>query len=84
MEDYMPVVIAAEHLHDYSIKVTFDNGEERIVDCKKWLYGEVFEQLKDPEYFKKFFVDGWSISWPNGTDLSPESLYNDETPVVSS
>lgn len=34
MVDYMPVVIAAEHLHDYTIKVTFDNGEERIVDCE--------------------------------------------------
>ena len=73
--DYMPVVIDATYLYDYKIKITFDNGEVKIADCSKWLKGEVFEPLKDINYFKQFFVDGWSISWPNGADISPETLY---------
>jgi Protein of unknown function (DUF2442) len=73
--DYMPVVIDAIYLEDYKIKVTFDNGEERVADCLKWLNGEVFEPLKDKEYFKKFFVDGWSVAWANGADIAPETLY---------
>jgi hypothetical protein len=32
---YMPVVIDAEYLLDYKIKVTFDNGEKRVTDCLK-------------------------------------------------
>ena len=75
--EYMPVVIDAEYLSDYRIKVTFDNGQERIVDCYKWLKGELFEPLKDKQYFQKFFVDGWTISWPNGADIAPETLYED-------
>ena len=75
--EYMPVVIDAQYLKDYRIKITFDNGEVKIADCLKWLKGEVFEPLKDKNYFQKFFVDGWSISWPNGADIAPETLYNE-------
>jgi Protein of unknown function (DUF2442) len=77
MMEYIPVVIDAEYLHDYKIKVTFDNGEKRIANCLKWLNGEVFEPLKDKSYFQQFFVDGWTISWPNGADIAPETLYTE-------
>ncbi len=49
--NYMPVVIDAEYLADYQIKVIFDNGEERVVNCFKWLKGELFEPLKDKGIF---------------------------------
>ncbi|MDD5268115.1 MAG: DUF2442 domain-containing protein [Methylococcales bacterium] len=75
--DYLPVVIAADYLNDYKIRVTFDNGETKTVDCLKWLNGEIFEPLKDKNYFQRFFVDGWSISWPNGADIAPETLYEE-------
>lgn len=74
---HMPVVIAAEYLSDYKIKLTFDNGEKRIAGCLQWVNGEVFEPLKDKQYFQKFFVDGWSISWPNGADIALETLYEE-------
>lgn len=69
------------HLSDYKIKITFDNGEEKIADCQKWLNGKIFEPLKDLNYFQRFFVDGWSISWPNGADIAPETLYEESEPV---
>ncbi len=75
LNDYMPVVVNADYIADYKIKVTFDNGEIKEVDCFPCLKGEVFQALKDKEYFQKFFADGWSISWPNGADISPEFLY---------
>ncbi len=75
--DYIPVVIDATYLSDYKIRIIFDNGEKKIADCYKWLQGDIFEPLKSLDYFKKFFVDGWSISWPNGADISPEALYEE-------
>ncbi len=73
--DYMPIVIDAKYVSDYKIRITFDNGEQKIADFSKWLKGEVFEPLKDQNYFRKFFVDGWTISWSNGADIAPETLY---------
>jgi len=79
--EYMPVVIDANYVADYKIKITFDNGEEKIADFINWLEGEIFEPFKDKDYFQKFFVDGWSISWPNGADISPETLYGKSQPL---
>lgn len=78
---YMPVVIDAKYISDYKIRVTFDNGEERVVDLAGKLDRGVFLPLKDKNYFKKFFVDGWTISWPNGADIAPETLYTESEPV---
>jgi hypothetical protein len=72
---YQPVVIDAEYCNDFCIKVTFSNGIAKTVDCKKYLKGIIFEPLHNEEYFKKFFVDGWTISWPNGADIAPDTLY---------
>ena len=77
----MPIVIDAKYVSDYKIKITFDNGEQKIADFSKWLKGEVFEPLKDINYFRKFFVDGWTISWSNGADIAPETLYLESMPV---
>jgi len=81
-KNYMPVVIDAHYVSDYKIHVTFNNGEERIADFSQWGLGQgVYKPLKDKKYFKKFFVDGWTISWPNGADIAPETLYDMGIPV---
>ena len=80
--NYMPVVIDAKYISDYKIHVTFNNGEERIADFSNWGIGRgVYKPLKDKAYFKKFFVDGWTISWPNGADIAPETPYEEGEPV---
>ena len=75
--NYLPIVIEAEYVVDYKIKITFDNGLSKVVDFSKWLVGEMFEPLKEKEYFKKFFIDGWTVCWGNGADIAPETLYED-------
>jgi Protein of unknown function (DUF2442). len=78
----MPVVIDAKYVSDYKIRVVFNNGEERIADFSKWNLGRgMYKPLKDKAYFKKFFLDGWTISGPNGADIAPETLYEEGEPV---
>lgn len=74
---HIPVVVDAEYVSGYTVRLWFDNGIEKTVDCAKWLKGELFEPLKDTAYFQKFFLDGWTIAWPNGADIAPETLYED-------
>ena len=66
---------AARHLADYRREVTFADGTQKTIDFSQWLRGPVFEPLKDVNYFKQFIVDGWTVSWPNGADIAPETLY---------
>jgi hypothetical protein len=57
------------------IHVTFSDGVQKTIDFTRWLDGPVFEPLKDVKYFQRFFLDGGTVSWPNGADIAPETLY---------
>jgi hypothetical protein len=73
---FLPHVIHAEHEEDFRIHLTFNDGTEGSVDFESWLSGPVFEPLKDKAYFRKFFLDGGTVAWPNGADIAPETLYD--------
>ena len=71
----LPTVVHAEYRGGYRIHVTFNDGTAKTIDFSPWLNGPIFEPLKDPEYFRRFFLDGWTVAWPNGADIAPETLY---------
>lgn len=53
----------------------FNDGVQSTIDCSEWLTGPIFEPLKDRTYFARFFIEGGTITWPNGADIAPETLY---------
>jgi hypothetical protein len=56
--------------------ITFDDGLGADVDFEPLLdRGPVFQPLRDLEFFQRAKIDGGTITWPNGADVSPESLY---------
>lgn len=67
-------VLDARYLDGYCVWLRFDDGLEGEVELSGVLRGPVFEPLKDPAYFANFTVD-WTLTWPNGADIAPESLY---------
>lgn len=73
--DVIPTVIRAEHAGGYKIRLMFNDGIEATIDFSDWLKGRIFEPLKDPEYFSRFFVEGGTVAWPNGADIAPETLH---------
>ena len=63
---------------DYSLALTFWNGEERQVDLSPYVgEGEIFSPLKNPDYFKQVRIDDsqLTICWPNGADFCPDVLW---------
>jgi len=73
--EHLPTVIRAEHRGGYTIELTFSDGLNKPLNFERWLKGAVFEPLKDPAYFGRFFLDGGTVTWPNGADIAPETLY---------
>lgn len=72
----IPLVVRAEHLGDYRVRVTFDDGVTGAVDFETWLQGPVFEPLREVEAFRKFVIEGGTVAWPaTGADIAPETLH---------
>jgi hypothetical protein len=89
-------VTSVRPLDGYRLRVAFNDGVERDVDCAFLLRGTLGESLRDHEYFRQVRVDdeARTVVWPNGLDPAPELLHGDfeaasseethsETPAVS-
>lgn len=68
-------VIDAKYVEDYRVWLKFKNGKSGEIDLSEELWGEVFEPLKNKNYFKNFKVERSTITWKNEADFAPEFLY---------
>nr|VFK30670.1 MAG: Protein of unknown function (DUF2442) [Candidatus Kentron sp. MB]VFK34243.1 MAG: Protein of unknown function (DUF2442) [Candidatus Kentron sp. MB]VFK76607.1 MAG: Protein of unknown function (DUF2442) [Candidatus Kentron sp. MB] len=67
-------VTKAKYTGDYTVWLSFNDGAQGKIDLASELHGEVFEPLKDKEFFRSFNLEGHTLSWPNGADFAPEFL----------
>ena len=72
----IPRVIEARHTADYRVWLRFYDGLEGEIDLATEIWGEVFEPVRDREYFARVAVNSetGTIAWPNGADFAPEFL----------
>ncbi len=75
--------VNAAYVGKYQILIEFENGELRLVDFNKWLDEDLksFSDIKNEEYFKKFFIRNGILQWKNGYDVAPDYLYDISQPV---
>ncbi len=80
---------------DFTLTISFDNGEKRILDMAPMLTkGTVFETFADIKNFRRVYIDenhsiAWDINpdidsnivWNNKVDLCPDSCYIDSIPI---
>lgn len=81
---------------DFTLSLTFDNGEERIYNVAPLLQtGTVFETFRKLENFRRVYLDdchcvSWDIDptvdseivWNNKVDLCPDNCYVDSIPTT--
>jgi hypothetical protein len=65
---------------DYTLLLTFTNGERRIYDMKPHLEFGHFIELKDKDYFKQVRPMLGTIQWPHEQDICPDTLYESSVP----
>lgn len=65
-----------KYLKPYVYFVEFDDAVKGEVDLSYLLTkGPIFKPLKNIELFRSARIEGGTITWPNGADLAPETLY---------
>jgi hypothetical protein len=67
-------VTKAKYIENYKVWLSFNDGAEGEVNLASELHGEIFEPLKDIDFFKSFTLEGHTLSWNNGADFAPEFL----------
>lgn len=77
----LPRPMAVEAERDYSLKVTFNNGEVRRFDVGPYLAYPAFEALKADSLFAQVRVAHNTVVWNEEVDIAPESLYLESTPI---
>jgi len=70
-----PRVKKATPCQNYTVHLTFDNGEEGIFDVKPYLDKGVFQELKDLHFFSSVKPSMGTIQWKNGQDFCPDTLF---------
>lgn len=90
-------ITAVKPNEDFTLTLSFDNGEVRLYDCKPLLCdGTVFAPFRDYKNFERVYIDAehcvsWDIDptvdsetvWSNKVDLCPDSCYIDSVPLAS-
>ncbi|MDZ7700249.1 MAG: DUF2442 domain-containing protein [Deltaproteobacteria bacterium] len=65
-----------EYQKGYVYSIEFDDGTKGDIDFSEYLNrGLVFKPLSDLNFFKRAFIEGGTLAWPNGLDIAPETLY---------
>jgi hypothetical protein len=79
-----PYVKKVKPIENYFLKLWFDNEEQKIFDLKPYLNKGIFSQLKNISLFTSARVVSGSFEWPNGLDLSYDTLYLESLTIKKS
>jgi Protein of unknown function (DUF2442) len=72
----LPRIVNARYVSGHTVWLQFDDGAEGEIDLSAELHGEVFQPLRNVDYFRGFTVhpELRTLVWPNGADFAPEFL----------
>ena len=76
-----PRIKAVRPMDDYTLRLTFTNGQVRVFDVKPYLSQGVFRELQNIDMFQSVKPMLGSIQWRNGQDFCPDTLYLESKPL---
>src|SRR5262249_1647066 len=62
----------------YTLRVSFEDKSEQVINFEPVLAGEIFRPLRDLAVFNQVRLDPeiHTLVWPNGADFDPETLHD--------
>lgn len=72
----MKKIVSVRPLDGYRLHIVFEDHSERDCDISPFLDTGAFRELKDKGLFDRAANATYSVEWPNGIDLSSDTLSN--------
>lgn len=66
---------------DYTLLLTFADGNRRVYNARPLLDRAVFADLKCLPFFLSAHVSGNTVIWNDEVDIAPEHLYECSVPI---
>jgi hypothetical protein len=69
-------LVAADLVNDHEIRLRFSDDSSGVFDFSPFIEAntQMTAPLRDPDFFRRFFLELGALAWPNGFDLSAQSL----------
>lgn len=70
-------VLNIRHSGDWKLELEFSDQSLGLFDAAPYLadrQGPLLDALREPNFFKRAFVDAGAVCWPNGLELSAARL----------
>lgn len=68
-------ITSAQPAGDGVLRVEFASGEERLFDTRPYQRSAFFQRLSEPGYFAQVRVEAGTVTWPEGHDFDPGTVY---------
>lgn len=66
---------------DYTLLLTFADGEKKIYNARPLLDKEIYSKLRNPAFFLCAKAECGTVVWNNDIDIAPEHLYECSEPA---
>lgn len=76
-------VTAVQPQKDYTLLLTFADGEKRLYNALPLLEKGIYSPLKNLAFFMGARVGGDTVIWNDEIDIAPEHLYESSAPITS-
>lgn len=60
---------------DYTLLLTFENGEKKLYNAVPLLKKDIYKPLMNLSFFMKAKVECGTVVWSDEIDIAPEHLY---------
>ena len=69
------IEVKTENTREFRVK--FDDGLSGLIVIDSSFCSGVFKALLDDDLVRQARVDNGVVTWPNGLDLAPDTMYNE-------
>jgi hypothetical protein len=75
-----PEIKSFAFIEDKKVYVEFEDGRNGLFDISKYIVSDFFSALNNEDYFKRAFLQYGVLTWPQGQDVSPETIAEELVP----